>query len=349
VLLTHLAALQALSGGPSAPPAPPAQAPHIHVQYSASAGSVTDGGLYLAPPSAAPAVVTARSRGLTSTVRVIVVKGDSTKVKGDTTGTSPRPTQGGPWLDEDFSRYTSADQYRSNPFGWMAANPPRWFNQSRISVDTTQGYEGSRQSLRYDWRGNGREGCSKDITIATSYKAPPASEVWIEVVHKFATTFNTNVIGTGGVCKFGEYKFLLMWRPTGDRFDLINGHMGRQWWSGNPETPAFGRPPDCSGFNYNCSIPALGSNPLWDGQWHVYRVHIRFNSASGVPDGVFEIWVDGKPVKSRRNIDMTDARSHKWANRLSEIFLGGNSNSGTGQPARTWWGRLRIYTSDPHW
>src|SRR5262245_26768340 len=249
--------LPALTGGSVAAPVA-AQTPEIRVQYSSSAGNVTDRGVYSAPSSAGPAVVTVRSGALTSRVRIVVVKSDSAAgIKGDRGVESQRTARGGLWLDEDFSRYTSREQYLGNPFGWLV-NAPHWFNQQRISLDTTEGYGTSHQSLRYNWGGNGRQGCGKDIAIATSYKAPPASELWIEVVHKFATTFNTNVIGTGGVCKFGEYKFLLLWRPTGDRFDLINGHMGRTWWSGNPENPAFGKPPNCSGFNYNCEIPALG-------------------------------------------------------------------------------------------
>ncbi len=312
------------------------------VDYRATAGTVTERGLYVAPATGDTGAVTARHGALTNTIRVVVVSG------GTTDSGATRPARGGLWLDENFSRYASAEHYRRNPFGRLA-NTPRWFNQSRIALDSAEGYDGSPQSLRYDWWGNGASGCGKDITIATSYKAPPVSEVWIEAVHKFATTFNTNVIGRGGACKFGEYKFLLLWRPIGDRFDLINGKLGREWWSTNPETPGFGAPPMCSGSNYNCRVPALGSNPLWDGQWHVYRVHIRFNSARGVPDGVFELWVDGRLVKSRRRVDMTNSRSGKWSNRLSEIFLGSNSNSGTGQPTHTWWGRLRVYTSDPGW
>jgi hypothetical protein len=87
----------------------------------------------------------------------------------------------------------------------------------------------------------------------------------------------------------------------------------------------------------------------WDGQWHVYRAHIRFNTAQGMPDGVFQIWVDGKLVKNAQGVDLTNSTTRKWSNRLSSIMLGSNSNSGTSGPTQTWWGRLRIYTSDPGW
>src|SRR5262249_7431115 len=176
----------------------------------------------------------------------------------------------------------------TNPFGWTVSGP-KWFHQSQIQLDHSQGYGGSPQSLRYDWPGGPR--CNSDYAIISSYKAPPVSELWVEIVHKFATTFNTNTQNAGGMGTFGEDKFLLFWRPTRDRFDLINGKMARQWWSANPESPKVGGPPDCAGSNHNCVVPGLGSDMHWDDQWHVYRAHIKFNSAQGARDGVFQIWV----------------------------------------------------------
>ena len=38
-----------------------------------------------------------------------------------------------------------------------------------------------------------------------------------------------------------------------------------------------------------------------------------------------------------------------WSGRLSEIYLGSNSNSGTYVPTKNWWGHLKIYTSNPNW
>jgi hypothetical protein len=287
-------------------------------------------------------MVTVLGMASTDSIPVVVV--------GSSAPTARRSAKDGPWLDEDFSRYNSIAQYRRNPYQWLISDVPRWFHQDQLALDPTEGYSGSKQSLRYDWPGAGRgSACSSDYAIATSYVAPPSPEIWIEVVHKFAPTFNTNTRNVGGSCNFGAYKFLLFWRPTGDRFDLINGKLAREWWSANPETPPFGRPPECVGSNHNCRVGPLGSNMHWDGQWHVYRTHIRFNSAQGVRDGVFQIWVDGKLVKDVQGIDMTNSTTHKWSNRLSHITLGSNSNSGTAGPTQTWWGRLRIYTSDPGW
>jgi len=324
-----------------------AQSPPVRVTYGASAGSVSESGVYVAPADTGTAIITVEGPPSTDTIRVPVLQ---SAPRADPPA-RPRPDtelrpKDGLWLDEDFSRYTSIDQYRSNPFGWTVSGP-KWFHQEQMALDKGQGYSGSPQSLRYDWPGG--PACKSDYAIVSSYRAPPVPEVWVEVVHKFATTFNTNTRSAGGSCGFGEYKFVLLWRTIGDRFDLINGHLGREWWSKNPQSPAFGHPPDCAGPNRNCRVPALGSDMHWDGQWHVYRFHIRFNSAQGVADGVYQVWVDGRLVNDVQRVDLTESHSHKWSNRLKEIFLGSNSNSGTSRPTQTWWGRLRIYTSDPGW
>ena len=320
------------------------QSPATRVTYTARTGTVSATGLYTAPADTGAATITVQGAPSTDTIRVAVVR--SAVVRSPPPPDTGQRPKDGLWLDEDFSRYTSIEQYRGNPFGWTVGGP-KWFHQDQLALDRGQGYGGSPQSLRYDWPGG--PACRSDYAIVTSYKAPEVSELWIEAVHKFAPTFNTNTKNAGGMCEFGEYKFLLFWRPIGDRFDLVNGHLGREWWSKNPQSPAFGRPPECAGPNRSCRLPALGSDMHWDGQWHVYRFHIRFNSAQGVADGVFQVWVDGRLVNDVQRVDMTESHSHKWSNRLKEIFLGSNSNSGTSRPTQTWWGRLRIYTSDPGW
>ena len=340
----------------------PAQDPGVRVTYRATAGTVTETGLYTAPSTPSAAAVIVRGGSSTNTVQITVVGGSTPVAERSEgrpnqpqstdrpSGASQRVAKNGLWLDEDFSRYNSISEYRSNPYKWLTSDVPGWFHQEQLALDPAEGYGGSKQSLRYDWPGTGRaSACASDYAIVTNYAAPPDPEVWIEIVHKFARSFNTNTRNVGGACKFGEYKFLLFWRPSGDRFDLINGKLAREWWSANPESPPFGRPHECVGSNHNCRVAALGSDMHWDGQWHVYRVHIRFNSAQGARDGVLQLWVDGRLVKDVQGVDMTNSTTHKWSNRLKSVMLGSNSNSGTSGPTQTWWGRLRIYTSDPGW
>ena len=322
------------------------------VKYGVTAGTVTGDGLYMAPAIADSGFLTVQSGSLTSRIPIGVVAARPSGVPSGERG------QNGPWLDEDFSRYTSIENYRSDPFRLRASDPPHWFNLRWMSF-TSPGYNGAARALTYNWPGDNPPGkqCHKSVTITASYKMPDAREVWIEAVHKFAANFNTNLKRGGGHCSEGEYKFLLMWLPGGGRFDLKNGHNGKDWWSSHPQTAPAGQPPNCSGAGFDCRLgygpgqAALLRNvpgTLWDGQWHTYRVHVRLPAKRGDNDLIFRIWIDNALVKDVSGGTAIGTRGN-WSNRFTELFIGGNSNSGTSGPTQTEWGRLRIWTSDPGW
>ena len=87
----------------------------------------------------------------------------------------------------------------------------------------------------------------------------------------------------------------------------------------------------------------------WDGQWHTYRIHVRFPAVKGENTGVLEIWVDGVKVVGRYNRNFINNGTGYFANRYVELMLGSNSNSGTKSPTKTWWGHLKVWTSNPGW
>jgi len=78
-------------------------------------------------------------------------------------------------------------------------------------------------------------------------------------------------------------------------------------------------------------------------------VHIRIPAVKGDADGVYEVWVDGVQTVGRYGRTFINHRSGEFSTRITEIMLGSNSNSGTLVPTRTWWGHLKIWTSDPGW
>ena len=264
-----------------------------------------------------------------------------------------------PWLVEDFTSYQgSTARWRANPHGWRVGTGTRWFHQQKIFLDTLELYEG-HPTLRYEWPGPAEPrwgGCRTDPAIVASYQAPEAREIWVEVVHKFRRDWNNR----GPGCKFGEYKFLLLWRKS-DRFGIGNGHDGATWWSASPQSPVFpGYEPYCSteGAGESCrwgygqgQEQYRGSVPdrHWDGKWHVYRLHIRIPAVKGDTDGVYEIWVDGVQTVGRYGRTFINNRSGEFTGRVTEIMLGSNSNSGTLVPTQTWWGHLKIWTSSPGW
>ncbi|MGH7628395.1 MAG: hypothetical protein ACREOF_03235 [Gemmatimonadales bacterium] len=326
----------------------------VPVIYTATGGTISYSGLYRAGSTAGTYRVIATAAGST--------RADTTPVSVTSAPAPPPPTSGGLWRNETFSTYTSDAHWRSDPWDWMPG-APTWWNQDAIHIDRSVTYDG-HPTLRYDWPappdGDASYWCGKDITREAGYRMPDVPEVWIEVVHKFAPTFNTNSTSSGGSCGVGQYKFLLIWRKwtSGDRFGLSNGTRGREWWASHAQTAgetAFGT--NCSGIGWNCRLGygtgqeqylASVPGPLWDGQWHTYRVHIKLPTVKGENTGVHEMWIDGKLVKRVTGADFIRPDG-QWSNRLDFIGLGSNSNSGTTQATSNWWGHLKVWTSNPGW
>ena len=92
----------------------------------------------------------------------------------------------------------------------------------------------------------------------------------------------------------------------------------------------------------------MPSSQYWDGQWHAYRFHIRLPNAKGEKTGLVEIWIDGVLVKRVTDENFIN-RQGGWTDYLAFISLGSNSNSGVKVATQTWWGHLKIWTSDPGW
>ncbi len=265
-----------------------------------------------------------------------------------------------PWRDETFSKYTSDAHWRSDPFGWMPTAPTGW-NQSAIHIDRSVTYDG-HPTLRYDWSGATASNtqCNKMIYRESGYYLPPAKEVWIEVVHKFKSNFNTNHKSAGGYCGTAELKFILpRLKGVSHRIgEVKNGVNGREWWAVHPHRPdqtTFGS--SCSKIGWDCrfgygtlqsSYLSAVPGPLWDDQWHVYRIHIKMPAVKGESTGVIEHWIDGKLVK-RLTGQTFITRSGYFSNQFAHLSLGSNSNSGTRYPTSNWWGRLRIWTTNPGW
>jgi hypothetical protein len=134
---------------------------------------------------------------------------------------------------------------------------------------------------------------------------------------------------------------------------------GNQWWSahpGGPDQKAYGN--KCSGVGFKCRLgygegqqrfrPLVPKTSLYDGHWHVYRVHIKLPNVKGDSTGVFEFWIDGVLLKQVRGQTFIASKG-AWSNRIDFIALGGNSNSGTSRATNNWWGHLKIWTSKPSW
>lgn len=335
----------------------------VPAAFSATGGTISTMGYYTAGSTAGTYRVIATNGGLADTSAVTIAA---------SAPAAPSPTlAGGQWLNEEF-RYSSTQQYWSNPYGWLyKPYQVDWWHPERISIDAVNTYNG-HPTLRYDWPAN--TGCGgtpgEDYQITSSYRPPAQREMWVEVAHKFASTFDADPAHCGGG---GGYKFMLFWRTAGDRYDMVSAH---SWHGANPQTPASPLQPTSDGENYGCSgldghcvlgypngtwatslglidqAPYLPNRPgtLWDGQWHVWRFHLRISSSPTTRDGIYRIWLDGRMVVNRLNFASVSAWNGNVYSQIWEyIALGGNSNSGVAQATSNWWGHLKIYTSNPGW
>src|SRR5262245_5771559 len=275
------------------------------------------------------------------------------------TGTGATTTTVNPWRDETFSTYSSDASWRSDPHDWMVT-ASSWMNQQAIHIDKSVTYDG-HPTLRYDWPGatSSNTQCNSMLAREADYYLPTSREIWIEVVHKFASSFGTNQKGMGGLCGTTEYKYLLP-RLKGVSFrigEVKAGVRGFQWWGVHPSS--VNQPLDnlnCSGIGWDCRLgygtgqDAYRSSvpgSLFDGQWHVYRIHIKMPAYKGEASGILEFWIDGKLVK--RVTNQTFIRGGLFSNQFASLGLGSNSNSGTTRATSNWWGRVRIWTTNPSW
>ncbi len=287
-------------------------------------------------------------------------------------------TSAAPWIEENFSQYTSQTDLISTPRtsngvgSWVTGGyqypgclqpgctPQAPFNQNtfqRIFLDQAVGYAagGLTQSMRYDFpsmtdRVNGVYTPEFDYTIRLGGLQFPTAigagqDVWYEWVVKFSPTFNTNV-GAGFAGHSGDYKFMFL-EPLGggSRTELKSGtEFGAApitWGTGSTFSTTWDIntvTQDSHGFNTPASV--------WDGQWHVYRAHAKISTTTSSNDGLWRVWMDGVVYENDVNI------SYGTLTR-GELWPGNNNNVGpsgaAGQVISMWWGRIRVWNTDPGW
>jgi hypothetical protein len=285
------------------------------------------------------------------------------------------PTGATPWIEENFSEYTSQTDLITNPRtsngvgSWATGGyqypgyptPQGGYNNTtnqRIFLDQTVGYGagGLTQSMRYDWpsmtdRVSGVVTPEFDYTIrlgGLQFPTPigAGQDVWYEWVVMFPTTFNTNY-GANFSGHLADYKFMFC-EPLGGsthRQELKSGTgsgaANITWGTGatfSTDWDVSTIPQDSHGFNTPASV--------WDGQWHVYRAHAKISTTTTSNDGLWRVWVDGVLYENDSNASYGTL---SW----QELWAGGNNNIGpagsAGQVISMWWGRIRVWNSDPGW
>jgi len=227
-----------------------------------------------------------------------------------------------PWLEEDFSTYSSSANMLADPRSIYSAED---VNDAQIVLDTSDGYNGRTQCMRYDWPD--RSGVCSDYVIGRNISFPSTvTEVWVEVVIKLSSAWTTVAAGCGGVSN-PDYKFVFG-RVNGmsSRFDSRIGNSGNNIINGYPGNEA-------------ADIVATTRTDLLDDQWHVFRWHWKIGNGNGIS----RMWIDGVLESDLTSIDTGTAAN------IYGLALGRNINQGPDEIQSLKWGQIRVFNSDPGW
>lgn len=227
-----------------------------------------------------------------------------------------------PWLEEDFSTYSSSENMLADPRSIYSAED---VNTAQIVLDTSDGYNGLTQCMRYDWPD--RSGVCSDYVIGRNISfSSLLTEVWVEVVIKLSSAWTTVAAGCGGVSN-PDYKFVFG-RVNGisSRFDSRIGNSGNNIINGYPGNEA-------------ADIVATTRTDLLDDQWHVFRWHWKIGNGNGIS----RMWIDGVLESDLTSIDTGTATN------IYGLALGRNINQGPDEIQTLKWGQIRVFNSNPGW
>jgi hypothetical protein len=241
--------------------------------------------------------------------------------------------QGGlaPYLNEDFSTYSSTANWIADPRGIYSTAED--VNTAMMVLDTSVGCTpiGTSQTGRYDWPdrtgegGSGTTGRCSDDTIGRNLNLPAhQTELWVGLYWKTQSSFTTVAPGGWGCTSAAAYKLLFL-RTDVSRYNLVLGIFGTSYtWSAGPG-------------NQEPADYPLDWTPF-DGNWHYYQMHVKIGSGS---NGICNLAVDGVVRKTNTGL------SQGGASYIYGIATGRNMNQGPGAPQSEWWGQVAAYTSDP--
>jgi len=274
------------------------------------------------------ATITATSGGISGHVTVVVKS-------------SGAPT---PWLAEDFSTYTSTSNMISDPRHIYSDGED--VNTGQMTLDTTVGYGGLTQSMRYDYAdrtsvgGSGLTGRCTDYVIGRALVLPTTTqEIWAEFYVKFTVGFTTVAPSVWGCTSNPDLKLIFGRTHPDNRYEVKAGNSTlEEWvwrWPGGPET----------------NVPAAQFPPanVFNDTWMQIRVHFKNSTTATSHDGAYAFWLNGVVVKDTTGVNTIANDGVSQITDLYGIWLGQNLNQGPAALQSLWWGRVRVYNSDPGW
>lgn len=233
-----------------------------------------------------------------------------------------------PFLQDDFSTYTTTGDFLSDPRGiyndgeaFCANGCANSESDGEIHLDAGVAYAGLGQSIRYDHDGGG----TLSVQAALS---PNKTKVWVE----WAVMFESGFTMAGGGASAEAYKFLF---ANIQQNAPATGRWGIEFSNGDNGNLFAVGPDDLGG---QVLIEAdENMESLNDGQWHVYRWYINAD------DDEMEFWIDG--------VSQGGGLSSGWSTAggtMTAVSFGRNMNKQVA-PESMWWGYWKIYDQDPGW
>lgn len=266
----------------------------------------------------------------------------SATINGATvTTTMPTVTVTAPWLNEDFSTYSSTANFLSDPRSiYYTAEDSHTEN---IALDQAVGYGTLTQSYRGTYPAQNLQ----DYTIRRALQLPGAvTEFWWELWVKFAANFTT---AAGNPPDF-KGPFGVFDRDGYYRYACHIGFQAQLYYAVEISSALLQGDP---GSNF-------GTNPaseIWNNQW----CRFRFHWAVGTTYGGACLWkmrlynASGTLLESKDVTDKTLPHAAAGYNdtpypKFNRLHLWANIDPGTTSQTMSYWiGRVRAYNADPGW
>jgi len=248
------------------------------------------------------------------------------------------PSLPDPVVDINFESYETSDDLRGDCATWICASDSPESESRGKYLDTSVGYGLLTRSMRYDYL-HGGDGCNT-ITNRRSVEFPKSTEVWIELAVRWSENFAT----TNYACSPNDHKLIFggTTQPNTYRWELKVGTD-----SGPSHSVVLRAAGTNGGENGANRAQGIRAAELWDGEWHIIRIHWKHSSPANTgANGVQELWIDGQLHISETGItNRTDTGEQDY---IRTISLGRNKDDGPpGVLMSIWWGYAKVWTQDP--
>ncbi len=239
-----------------------------------------------------------------------------------------------------FDAYSSTDALLRDCTTWRCGEDSRDDENRRRVLDSEVAYRGFEKSMRFDYRHPGN-GCNTQVITREIPLDPPLPEVWAEVAIRWASNFRT----TNDSCAPNDHKLVFgaTEQPNTYRWQLkVGSDVG-------PDHSVVVRAAGTNaGENDERRVRGLKASDLWDGDWHIIRLHFRHSTGGGGRDGEMRLWVDGKLRYEETEIQTATDRGVQ--DRIRGIALGRNKDDGPANEWMSlWWGYVKIWDENPRW